>query len=314
VSAQDGSWDDLRLVLAIVRGGGLSGAARRLGVNHTTVLRRLDVAEERLGARLFERTPTGYIPTAAGEEMADVAARVEQDVLGLERRLSGRDVGLTGTVRCASVDTLAEYFLPPHLAAFREAYPGIVVELTVSERIVNLTQRDADVAIRPTQQPPENLVGRRLGQLRSAVYGGVGYLDSRPGVTDLAAHDWLAFEESMSGTWISRWLATHYPEARIVMRSNILTVLFAAARADMGVTILPCFIAEGEPNLRRLTPLLDDLQTSLWILTHRDTRRSARIRVFMEFMGNRIRAHAGELACTAPAVPGGALVPTGDPV
>lgn len=301
MSAQDGAWDDLRLVLAVVRGGGLSGAARRMGINHTTVLRRLNAAEERLGARLFERTPTGYIPTAAGEEMADVAARIEQDVLGLERRVSGRDVGLTGTVRCATVDTLAEYFLPPHLAAFRQAYPGIVVELSVSERIVNLTQRDADVAIRPTRQPPENLVGRRLGQLASAIYGGIGYLDARPEVTDLADHDWLAFEESMAGTWISRWIASHYPDARIVMRSNILTVLFGAVKADMGVTVLPCFVAESEPALRRLTPLLDDMQTSLWILTHRDTRRSARIRVFMEFMGNRIRAHAGELDCSDTA-------------
>ncbi len=301
MSAQDGAWDDLRLVLAVVRGGGLSGAARRMGINHTTVLRRLNAAEERLGARLFERTPTGYIPTAAGEEMADVAARIEQDVLGLERRVSGRDVGLTGTVRCATVDTLAEYFLPPHLAAFRQAYPGIVVELSVSERIVNLTQRDADVAIRPTQQPPENLVGRRLGHLASAIYGGIGYLEAHPEVTDLADHDWLAFEESMSDTWISRWIARHYPDARIVMRSNILTVLFAAVKADMGVTVLPCHVAESEPALRRLTPLLDDMQTSLWILTHRDTRRSARIRVFMEFMGNRIRAHAGELDCSDAA-------------
>ncbi|MGE0667577.1 MAG: LysR family transcriptional regulator [Sphingomonadales bacterium] len=298
MSAQDGSWDDLRLVLAVVRGGGLSGAARRLGVNHTTVLRRLDVAEERLGAKLFERTPTGYIATAAGEEMADVAARIEQDVLGLERRLSGRDVGLTGTVRCATVDTIAEYFLPPHLAAFRQAYPGIVVELMVSERIVNLTQRDADVAIRPTGQPPENLVGRRLGTLASAVYGGVGYLDARPDVTDLSDHDWLAFEEGMSGTWISRWIARHYPDARIVMRSNILTVLFAAVKADVGVTVLPCHIAEPEPGLRRLTPLIEDMRTPLWILTHRDTRRSARIRVFMEFMGQRIRAQSGALDCS----------------
>ncbi len=297
MSAQDGSWDDLRLVLAVVRGGGLSGAARRLGVNHTTVLRRLDVAEERLGAKLFERTPTGYIATAAGEEMADVAARVEEDVLGLERRLSGRDVGLTGTVRCATVDTLAEYFLPPHLAAFRQAYPGIVVELAASERIVNLTQRDADVAIRPTQQPPENLVGRRLGSLASAIYGSVAYLDARDDVTDLAAHDWLAFEEGMAGTWISRWIARNFPEARIVLRSNTLTVLFAAVKAGMGITVLPCHLAEQEPGLRRLTPVLEEMRTPLWILTHRDTRRSARIRVFMEFMANRIRAHAADLDC-----------------
>lgn len=304
MSAQDSPWDDLRLVLAIVRGGGLSGASRRMGVNHTTVLRRLNTAEERLGARLFERTPTGYIPTAAGEEMADVAARIEQDVLTVERRLSGRDVGLTGTVRCATVDTIAEYFLAPHLAAFQEAYPGIVVELMVSERIVNLTQRDADVAIRPTNQPPDNLVGRRLGHMASAVYGGGAYLDAHPGVTNLADHNWLAFDESLSGSWISRWLTRTYPQARIVMRSNILTVLFAAVKANMDITILPCFVAETEPSLRRLTPLLDNMETGLWILTHRDARRSARIRVFMEFMGNRIRAHAGLLDCTNPATSG----------
>jgi DNA-binding transcriptional LysR family regulator len=216
------------MVLAVVRGGGLSGAARRLNVNHTTVLRRLDAAERKLGARLFERTPRGYVPTAAGQEMADVAARIEQDVVGLERRISGRDLGLSGTVRCATLDTIAQYLLPPHLVAFQRAYPGITVELLVSERIVNLTQRDADVAIRPVQLPPDNLVGRRLGHRESAVYASCSYLASRPDVDDLGEHDWLCFEEGMAGAWISRWISQHYPDARIVLRSNLLTVLFAA--------------------------------------------------------------------------------------
>jgi DNA-binding transcriptional LysR family regulator len=171
----------------------------------------------------------------------------------------------------------------------------------VSERVVNLTRRDADVAIRPTPQPPENLVGRRLGHMATAVYASSAYLETRPDPADLAGHDWLAFEESMASTAISRWQSRHYPDARIVLRSNILTTLFAAAKADMGVTVLPCFMGETEPSLRRLTSCLKDLETSLWILTHRDTRRSARIRAFMEFMGNRIRAHGALFDGTDPS-------------
>lgn len=297
MSAQESSWDDLRLVLAILRGGGLSGASRLMKINHTTVLRRLNTVEERLGVHLFERTPTGYTPTAAGEEMADVAARVEESVLTLERRIAGRDVGLTGTVRCATVDTLAEYFLAPHIASFHNAYPGIVVELAVSERVVNLTQRDADVAIRPTDHPPESLVGRRLGHLASAVYGAPSYLDAADGVTDLGGHRWLAFDESLAGTSMGRWMKTNHPEANVVMRSNILTVLLAGARAGVGVAVLPCFVAEPDEGLRRLTPVIPDLRTNLWILTHRDTRRSARVRAFMDFMASRIKAESAILAC-----------------
>jgi DNA-binding transcriptional LysR family regulator len=298
MSAQDTPWEDLRLVLALVRGGGLSGAARRLGVNHTTVLRRLNAAERRLGARLFERTPTGYLPTPAGEEIAEVAGRVEEEVLAVERRVSGRDVGLTGAVRCATVDSLAQFLLAPHLAAFAGAYPGIVVELMVSERVVNLTRRDADVALRPTNEPPENLVGRKLGTIAHAVYASVEYAEANAHAGDLRQHCWLAFEEGLAHTTISRWMARHYPGAPVAFRANTLNTLFAAAKAGMGVTVLPCFMAEPDPALRRLTPVIPDLRTDLWLLSHADTRRSARVRAFLDFIGGGVRRQSGLLDCS----------------
>jgi DNA-binding transcriptional LysR family regulator len=290
MNAQTNSWDDLRLVLALVRGGGLSGAARLLGVNHTTVLRRLNTAEQRLGAKLFERMPTGYAPTAAGEEMAEVAAHLEEDILAIERRVAGRDVRLSGTVRCATVDGLADFFLAPLLAAFQDAYPGIVVELLVSERTVNLTRRDADVAIRPTNTPPETLIGRRVGRMTYAVYGHVRYLATIADAGDPSRYRWLGVDEALAGTSLGHWQAAHVSEQAIVLRSNSLKTLLAAVDAGMGVALLPRFFAERLPDLRPILPQMKAPPVDLWILTHPDARRSARVRAFTEFMGERIHA------------------------
>src|SRR5579864_5811322 len=149
------SWDDLRLVLAIARRGTLSGAARQLGVTHSTVFRRLEAIERNTGARLFDRFRDGYAPTAAGDAMAAVAARIGEDVLELERRLSGQDLRPSGVVRLTTTDTLALAVAMPHLAAFRAAYPEIRLEIAVTNVVADLRRRDADIALRPTPDPPE---------------------------------------------------------------------------------------------------------------------------------------------------------------
>ena len=161
-------WDDLRVVQAIAEAGSLSGAGRRLGASHATVFRRLNAIERRLGVALFERSRTGYAPTPAGEDLAATAARVETEVLGAERRVVGRDLRLSGSIRVTTTDTLLMGLLSPIFAGFQRAHPEIVLEVAVSNQLFNLSQRDADVAVRPSPSPPEHLVGRRVGTVAQA--------------------------------------------------------------------------------------------------------------------------------------------------
>ena len=171
-------WDDLRLVLAVSREGTLSGAARKLGVTHSTVFRRLGAIEEQMGARLFERFRDGYMPTPAGETAAASAARLEDEVLALERRLSGQDLRPSGTARITTTDTLGA-ILMRHLPAMRASHPEIQFEIAISNAMANLTRREAEIAIRPMLEPPEILVGRRVADIAHAIYGSRAYLSRR---------------------------------------------------------------------------------------------------------------------------------------
>ncbi|HEY9549485.1 MAG TPA: LysR family transcriptional regulator, partial [Kiloniellaceae bacterium] len=184
---------DLRTLLAIAREGSLAGAARRLRVNHSTVFRRLGAIEARLGARLFERQNGSYLTTAAGEDLLRTAERVEAEVEALERRLSGQDLRLTGSLRLTAPDDIAEVLVLPLLAAFRQRYPEITVELVVDNRMLNLTRREADIAVRPTRRPPETLAGRRIASLASAVYGAAGTAAEDP---HHPQQRWVAWEEA----------------------------------------------------------------------------------------------------------------------
>ena len=168
-------WSDLRPFLAVARAGSLSAAARALGVNHSTVFRRIAALESALDVRLFDRLPNGYCLTAAGEEMLARAERVEAEVLGIDRRIAGQDVRPQGSVRVSTADTIAYGLLPRHLMSFREANPGITVELAVESRFVNLTRREADVALRPSRDPDGDMVGRRVSDIAFAVYGAPEY-------------------------------------------------------------------------------------------------------------------------------------------
>src|SRR5262245_26106513 len=193
-------WDDLRYVLAVADAGSLAGAARHLGVNHTTVLRRIGAFEQRLGLRLFERLPTGYVLTAGGEELIAAARQIDGTVTRLERKLAGQDLQLSGPLRVTTTDTLMGSILPEILAEFRAAHPGIHIEVALSNLMFNLTKRDADVAIRPANDPPETLVGRRVGRIAFAIYASPRYLARRRKTDDLAAHQWVGPDDSLAAT------------------------------------------------------------------------------------------------------------------
>ena len=278
---------DLRTLLAIAREGSLAGAARSLRVNHSTVFRRLGAIEARLGARLFERQGGSYVTTAAGEDLLRTAERVEAEVEALERRLSGQDLRLTGSLRLTAPDDLAELLVMPLLAEFATRYPEITVELVVDNRMLNLTRREADVALRPTRQPPETLAGRRVAGIASAVYGAAGAAAGKAG--DIGQR-WIAWEEGGGPAPVARWIAEHVDRHAIGYRSNSMLNQANAARAGLGLAVLPCFLGDGDPRLQRVGEPLPELATELWLLTHPDLQRTARIRALLDLLYDALRS------------------------
>ncbi|WP_207457535.1 LysR family transcriptional regulator [Azospirillum sp. SYSU D00513] len=288
-------WEDLRLVLAIGTAGTLTGAARRLGIDHSTAFRRLGALEKRLGARLFDRARDGYAPTPAGEAVIAAAQRMEVELSGLERLLAGQDLRPSGPLRVTTTDTLLEV-LTPCFAAFRRDFPGITLEVVVTNSFLTLTKRDADVAIRPSGAVPETLVGRRAAAIASAVYAAASVEDS----ADPAAQDWVGPDESLGHLGFAKWLRAHVPPERVVYRSNSLLGLRAAVRAGLGRAILPCFLMDSDPSLRRIGPLMAEMESTLWLLTHPDLRQVARVRAFLDVMAQEIGRRRAAFEGTPP--------------
>jgi DNA-binding transcriptional LysR family regulator len=293
-------WDDLRYVLAVAAEGSLAGAARALGVNHTTVLRRVNAFEERLGLRLFERLPTGYFLTSGGAELIEAARLMEDTVTALERRLAGQDRRLAGAVRVTTTDTLTDMLLPPILAAFRAKHPSIQVELILSNEAFNLAKRAADVAIRPADNPPEGLIGRRVSAIAFAIYAGRGYLAQTGKMEDLSKRAWLAPTDELSTTSVAQWMRVALPQAEIALKTNSLLALRRAAVENLGLAALPCYLGDSSNDLIRVRPPIPAMTTALWILTHEDLRRSARVRAFTEFVAAAIARQRPLLEGTRP--------------
>lgn len=275
-------WDDLRYVLAVAEAGSLAGAARELRVNHSTVLRRIAAFEQKLGLRLFERLPTGYVLTAGGEELVAAARSISGTVTELERRIAGQDLRLSGTLRITAPDTLMGSILPDILAEFGEAHPGIALEVAVSNLMFNLTKRDADVALRAADNPPATLVGRRIGKIAFAIYAAPAYL-ARHDHADLAEHRWVGPDDTLAGTSVARWMQSKLPKSEIVLRADSLLAMQHAAVAGLGLVALPCYLGDSVPALSCVRRPMPEMETALWILTHEDLRAAARVRAFTDF-------------------------------
>lgn len=289
MNEQQVPWDDLRTVLAIARSGSLSGAARALGVSHATVFRRLGATEKRLGIRLFERGRSGYTPTPAGEDVADAARRIESEVTGMERRVAGRDLLPSGTLRVTTTDTLLHGLLSPIFADFCRSYPEINLEVAVSNVLFSLSKREADIAVRPTSSPPEKLVGRRIGSITQAVYGSNSGCSCSPDRPELDAVAWVGPDERMAYLPLESWMKARELDSRCRYRVDTLHGMQAGVRDGLGVAVLPCYLADDDERLVRLSEPIPELATDLWLLTHTDLRNVARIRAFMDFVAAAVR-------------------------
>lgn len=288
-------WNNFRLVLAIARAGSLTRAAGTLRIDHSTVFRRLQALESRLGVKLFERLPAGdYRPTEAGAKAAAAAERMADEAQALDREIAGRDHRLTGHLRVASSETLAHRLLTEHLATFRRAHPGIVVELAIDNRVLSLSRREADVALRPLRPKEGDLWGKKLCGVAWAVYGSrsaVGALAAKGEIPvskdKLARLPLVGWSVGTAGIGAADWLRDGVREDAVVYRSSSLVNQMAATKAGLGFSILPCYLGDPEPDLSRLWPdPIPDLSRELWIVTHADLKRTARVRAFFDIVGD----------------------------
>jgi DNA-binding transcriptional LysR family regulator len=282
-------WDDLRYLLAIAREGSLAGAARVLGVNHSTAFRRLHALEEQLGVRLFERLPEGYVATAEGEAIRRHAEQVEEAVHALERTVAGADYRLSGRIRLTTPAGIAQDFVAPLLPDFRREQPQIEVDIAVSDTDFDLARREADLALRATTQPPEFLIGRKVADLQWWFMAGTSYLEAngRPGsLDDLHDHALIGASDSFRRVSAFAWLERQLGP-RVVARADHLLTMAVMACAGLGIAMLPSDL--HRPTLQRLFVAESGAAGQLWLLTHPDLRRVARIRAFSDFLYEALR-------------------------
>lgn len=282
MNAQDHSWEDLRLVLAIAQGHGLSGASRILQKHHATILRRLNIFEARMGVVLFHRSPRGYEPTDVGDELARMALLIDQSVEDAYRQLAGRDLRLSGTVRLATSDFLAQSLLNPVLRKFRERQPSVEIEVSISPQFASLTKRDADVAIRATNKLPDNLVGHKIAKLKYGIYGHKSIMEQNNDALGLEQLDWVGDDHSIAHVTTNHWRKQEFPNARVRNRYDSLMGKFGAIRNQMGVGFLPHFLAGKAEDLICLQSRSEKWHLDLWLLTHPDLRQMNRIKAFVK--------------------------------
>jgi molybdate transport repressor ModE-like protein len=279
----DMNWDDLRLFLAVARSGSISGAAKQLGVQHSTISRRMRQFELKLGARLIERKKGGYELTQAGEHVKEAANNIEREILGVDGALIGKDTHLIGPLRVTAINNMASSILMPMFADFCNQHPLVKLHIVVSNLDASLAQRDADVAIRLTNSPPDTLIGKRIVTVASTIYG------SRPYIEKLQQENsepkWIGVDCcGFHKTWTKQ--ACGEQPHNFISDDTLLTL--AAIKEDLGVSILPCFMGDADPALERYCEPDPAYNLGLWILLHPDLKRTARVLTFRDHMTSAI--------------------------
>lgn len=295
------NWDDLKYFLAVARAGTLRGGADSIAVNHTTLTRRIAVMEERVGSRLFDRSKSGLVLTQVGEDLLPHAERVEQEMTAASRVIVGRDTQPTGTVYVTLPHGLAMTSLMDDFSAFAERYPDITLNLNFTNDVRDLTRREADVSLRVATDVTDDVVGRKLVQMSQAAYCSRQYAER---VTDnqgegLHFIGWHEPEEALTARWLSD---SHYPKATLKHRVSELVPLISLAASGLGMAYLACNLGDRHPDLIR-APFQKPLPyRSIWLLLHRDLRNTARVRLFVDFLAERVTARRNEfwVSGTAP--------------
>lgn len=281
-------WSAYQVFIAVCEAGSISGAARRLGVNHSTVLRRVGALESALAVRLFERGGGVYQLSPAGKDVLAGLGGVAGRIHGSRAQVQGRDAEVRGDIRITTTDTLAQSMVMAILNEFGERYPEVTLRVSVNNHFLNLARHEADIAIRGSNRPPENLVGRHIGNIQTAPYASTAYLKSIGRRRMLGEMDWVGPDASLAHLEMAKWMRAHIDSDRVVMTVDSLVGLVHAVRHGVGAGMLLCPLADHHPDLVQLAPPSTELDTQIWILSHPDLRQVARIRVISQFLFERL--------------------------
>ena len=270
------NWNDMHFFLALAKEGSVSGAGRVLGVEHTTVARRISTLEKQLGSRLFDRLPTGYVMTLVAENLYPHALAMEELVQVAQREVFGMDAQLSGNLKLTAGHDVFSRLVIPKLQRFTKHYPKIKIELLSSANLADLSSRQADIALRLTATPPDYLIGKKILPLCHGIYASAQYLRKK------RAKEKLVLWENENDS--PEWVVNHFPSAQVALRTSDLATMTGTVKNHMGIARIPCYIGDAEPSLRRLDLKLTASTWGIWVLSHVDLRSTARVRVCREFL------------------------------
>lgn len=283
-------WDDVRVFLALARGGTLSAAGAALGVNASTVGRRIDAFEAALGVRLFDRMPDGVALTAAAEELVPAAEELERAALGIAGTVEGFETEPEGTVRITAPPGVADHFIAPGIGRLIARYPRLRIEIDASIGYADLTRREADIAVRATRPDAGDLIVKRLGGDADVLLASASYRDQLGTLRDVAAARWITWGRNLAHIPSGRWIATAVPDEAIALRTSSINGQLAAAEAGLGILVLPRLYAGFRtlvevPLSRALRKKLPPLPVEeAWLVGHRALRNVPRIAAVWQFI------------------------------
>lgn len=278
-------WDDARMFLAFAREGSFSAAAKRLGVQHSTISRRIHALEKDLATPLVERSSTGYVMTEAGQQLMESASNMERELLHFEASSSGHADAPSGDLHVTAIANMGSTILMPLFARFNAAYPNINLRVEVTNNSVRLAERDADVALRQTNTPGETLIGTRLVTVASAVYGSKVYCASVS--AGRAVEKWVGVD---CCDYHRTWTKQAWPQLDHSFCVDDTSLTVAALKEGLGVGFLPCFLGDNESSLVRFREPEKKHELGLWLLYHRDLKRTKRVILFRQHMQREIEA------------------------
>jgi molybdate transport repressor ModE-like protein len=298
------NWDDFRFVLAVARMGSALRAAQALGVNQTTVVRRIAHMEDVLGRVLFERKQSGLRLTPLGQRIAAAAAQIESEIVALESAIHAERRVVSGTVRFTCAESFANAVMMPWLREFRAKYPDIIVDLITDDRRLDVARGEADVALRAGSRPEgSGIIARRLPDTAWSAYCSRAYAKQHgcPETAEaLDGHLVVGMEGWMANLPFPLWLARKTPNSTVAARSNSLTNLVSALQAGLGIAMLPCFLGDAESDLQRCLPPVAELNSETWLVTREDLRHTPHVRAFTDFIAAYVQRLRVQFAGTSP--------------
>jgi DNA-binding transcriptional LysR family regulator len=279
---------DLETILSVVRFGSLARASERLGMDSSTVFRNIQRIERQLGQSLFERSKSGYLPREMAVTLSKYAEKIETELEFARNAALLTEQGVNGIVRIATTDTILQALVTPAIVQFRRLHPLLQFELLASSELVNLSRRDADIAVRATKRPPPHLVGKQIGPLRVAAFSGKSRATMSLQEHIAKGTPWIAPDDALPEHPSVLWRQKHVPKAYVQYRVNSILSVADLIGHDAGIGIIPLFLANSRDDLTQISEPLDEAETALWLLTHTESRHLRRISAVFSYFSEYI--------------------------